>query len=622
MKFLVALTFSLFIWQNLFSAKPNIVIILTDDMGIGDVSAYNKVKSGVTTTHMDNLAAGGMMFTNAHTSSAICSPTRYGLMMGEHPMRVNKLSYQRDYDDVWIKDTSKRTIAGVLKDGGYNTLYVGKWHLGFNIYKEDGTKARGISWNYNENLKIDWSKGVDNGPSQRGFDRSFGHLSSADIAPFKYVENGKFLTDSTYWLKSAGGGKNSAIDTAIARGIADKPWDGTTLVIINPGYTDPNWDFNLIQTTLRDSAVSYIQSAPTDKPFFLYLPLSGPHTPIAPHPIFQKKTAHNYTDFVAEIDSIVGAVVTALKAKGVFENTLIVVTSDNGAPPAWTTTKISGHQGTGILKGVNLRGGKSNIWEGGHRVPFIVHWSNVIKPGTVTDEIVNLQDLYRTVAAIAGVSLDSSEGVDSWNILPALLGNGTDLKLREAQFSVAINGREYCISYKDANGVEWKLVYMKAKNTKVADFSSIPTADFRLFNLTDDIGEGTNLLGNGVSATEKATMELLHRLMVEYRTSGRSNARDPNTAVVSIEGKRLNPKQGRFQMTKTLAIMGGSKLKIPLYGAVLPRLSVEVVDLKGRVLHRGDYRHVADPFFINLPPFATGVVRARLSIPASVSTEF
>ena len=602
-KFFTVFIYVWFFAGNTFAKLANIVVILADDMGFGDVSAYNPDLSAVETKNMDKLAEGGIRFTNAHTSSAICSPTRYGLLTGEHPVRVNKLAFQKEYNDVWLEDSSKRTIADVLKDGGYQTFYVGKWHLGFNIYTTGGAIAEGVAATFNANLHIDWARGLDKGPSQRGFEQAFGHLSSADIPPYLYFENGKFISNTAYWLQGS--------QDAINKNIVDVPSDGTGLNILRSGFTEQDWHFNKIQATLRDKAVSYIENAVNDKPFFLYLPLSGPHTPTTPNALFQEKTPHNYTNYIAEIDGIVGDIVSALKSKGAFDNTLIIVTSDNGAT-SWAN--YSDHRGTGVLDGTKLHGMKCDIWEGGHRVPFIAHWGDVIKSGTVTNELISLQDVYRTVATIAGVKLAKDEGVDSWDILPSLQGDGTDLKIREAQFSASKYGENFCITRKDSTGAEWKLIYLDSIAPH-QEFSQVNKNRLRLYNLSKDVGETKNLLSGGISSEELATIKSLHNLFHKYLIDGYSYPVNTTAVTPDVHKKTLTIKQNTFTAHKVFIASLNGKVRIPINGVHVPLLHVEVTDLRGRVLHSGQYNSVSGSFFVQLPHVAQGVVLARLSVP-------
>lgn len=510
-------------------AKPNFVYILMDDMGIGDVSAYNPDHSVVSTPSIDALAAGGMRFTNAHTSSAVCSPTRYGLMLGEHPARKEDFAsrVQLNYNDVWI-DSSQRTVANVLQDAGYTTGYSGKWHLGYNVFNSAGEVQGGSSMA--DSNEPDWSQGVADHPYDRGFDWAFGHLASADMPPYKYFLNDQWLNlESDYKTR-----------TEMIEELGIRP---------RSGWLDTDWDFYTIQRTIQLKAQEFITDrVEADRPFFLYVPLSAPHNPIVPHEDFQGKSKYAYTDYVLEADHIVGEIVRTLKEEGHFDNTLIIVTSDNGALDAY---RKADHVATGVLDGVALRGEKTNSWEGGHRVPFIAHWGDgsdegsVIKPGAITNDLVNLQDFYRTAAAIAEEPLAETDGVDSWNMLPLLLGDGTPQRLREANFSTSYDPH-FVISKQYENGDEFKLIFGSgtggwgqadvAASVSVdfaQDFETLDLGNMQLFNLDEDIGEENNLLADGLSSEEETVVRQLHTLLRGYMTSGRSNESDPNAVSLS-----------------------------------------------------------------------------------------
>ena len=499
--------------------RPNIVLIMADDLGYGDVSSYNSHLSAVATPNIDALAAAGMRFTNAHTPSAVCSPTRYGLLTGDHNFRIGRPSgVQFDYGDVWVAPTT-RTVAQVLRESGYMTGFVGKWHLGYNVYDSDGRRMTGDPGN--RNLVPDWSRGISDGPSERGFDYSFGHVSSADISPYKYFENGGWVTDRAVWTPRGGGDQIDQYDDSV-----------------RPGWSDPDGDFNAIQRRLQAQALRFInENAGGERPIFLYLALSVPHTPDSPHPDFQGATPHLYTDYVKEVDSIVGQVVLALADAGALDHTLLIFTSDNGANRS--RSNHGDHHGTGVFPdGTPLRGQKADTWEGGHRVPFVARWGDgtvagsTIQPGTVNSELINLLDFTRTAAAIAGAPLLTTEAVDSWNILPALLGDGTDQRIREAQFSVSYGGR-YAIAKKDDNGDEWKLIFSSGSGAGFSNPMGIGVDPSRadlsgdldnlqLYNLATDPGETNNLLSGAMSPDAMATLAELHAILRGYLLSDRS----------------------------------------------------------------------------------------------------
>lgn len=505
--------------------RPNIIFIMADDLGYGDVSAYNP-DAAVTTTHIDNLAANGMMFTNAHTPSAVCSPTRYGVLTGDHPFRANLANrVQFNYGDVWL-DPDQRTIAQMLGESGYATGMVGKWHLGYDVFDSDGNRITGPTTK--RDVEPDWTRGLTGGPADNGFDFTYGHPSSADIPPYKWFSNGQWVSETSAFITKA---------QAIEQGIADRPADDTDMRTLRNGWMDPAWDFNLIHRIEQDQAVGFIhRHAEDDEPFFLYVPLSGPHTPYVPHPDYQGKTPHNYTDFVAEVDGVVGAIYAALQAKGVLGNTLIIVTSDNGADGAGA--RHADHRGTGVMAGTNLRGQKADGWEGGHRVPYIVHWGDgtdtgsTIKRGIKTNEFINLVDFTRTAAALAGVKVEEGEAVDSWDMSAVLLGDGTDLHTRETQFSTSFGGA-FTISRKDQAGNEWKLIFSDGSGRGFSgpkgeiinpdqDFSALDLAQLQLYNIATDPGEQANLLADEVTDAERAVAQELHATLRGYITSGTS----------------------------------------------------------------------------------------------------
>ena len=492
---------------------------MADDLGYGDVSSYNSHLSAVATPNIDALAAAGMRFTNAHTPSAVCSPTRYGLLTGDHNFRIGRPSgVQFDYGDVWVAPTT-RTVAQVLRESGYTTGFVGKWHLGYNVYDAGGQRITGDPGD--RDIVPDWSRGISDGPSERGFDYSFGHVSSADIPPYKYFENGRWVTDRAVWTPRGGGDQIDQRDDSV-----------------RPGWSDPNGDFNAIQRRLQTQALQFVDdNAGRDQPMFLYIALSAPHTPDSPHPGFQGATAHLYTDYVKEVDSVVGHVIRALADTGELDHTLFIFTSDNGANRA--RANHSDHHGSGVFPdGTYLRGQKADTWEGGHRVPFVARWGDgtaagsTIQPGTVNSELINLLDFTRTAAAIAGAPLLPTEAVDSWNILPALLGDGTDQRIREAQFSVSYGGR-YAIAQKDDDGNEWKLIFSSGSGGGFSIPMGIgvdPTRadltgdldNLQLYNLATDPGETNNLLGGTVSPDAMAKLVELHAIMRGYLLSDHS----------------------------------------------------------------------------------------------------
>lgn len=587
---------------------------MADDLGIGDVTTYNPDKSTSQTVHMDALAKAGMKFTNAHTPSAICSPTRYGIMTGDHPVRAGReAEFQTKYNDVYIKKET-RTIGNILKSAGYVTGYVGKWHLGYTVKNADGSIPNGSATD--KNITPDWSKGITNHPGDRGFDYAFGHTSSADIPPYKYFDNNNWIDTQSVWITKT---------EVLADGRADTPADGSNIGTMRSGWADRDWDFNQIQRRLEEKAVEFLKErAGEPEPFFLFLAPSAPHTPHTPHPDIQGKTPHNYTDAVNEVDSMLGAIVAELKTQGILKNTFIVITSDNGANNDSRRINISGkpdHFGTGVLWGVNIKGMKQDAYEGGHRVPFIARWGDgtpegsTIKPGTENNELINLQDLFRTTATMAGATFADSEGVDSWNMLPAFFGNGQVLPVREAQFSISRKGH-WALTKQYPDGSEWKLIFSSGSGGKTGpsgtpvdptkNFASIDINNLQLFNMKTDWVEKTNVLSDGISSIERSITEELYALMNEYLTSGKSNAKDPNTAKVSVFRDRIQNNQ--LALNKVWVDKNSSTININLKSNSSESITISLMDIKGNTLSSKNYTKVKGLLKFKVPEKAKGIM--------------
>ena len=403
------------------------------------------------------------------------------------------------------------------------------------MFDESGGLQTGAATN-RRNLP-DWTRGLAEGPTARGFDYSFGHAASADIPPYNYFESGDWVTSESVWSPGA---SEFGVD------------------FMRPGWRDPDWDPRTVTQTLTGKAVDYIEDRleSSDAPFFLNLSLPSPHSPTSPNPAFQGTTAGQYTDFLGEVDHAVGEVVGAIERMGALDDTLIIFTADNGASENITQLAFNNptHRAAGYIDNVEARGQKFDAYEGGHRVPFIARWGagasgeSTVHPGVVTDELINLQDLYTTAAGLAGESLATDEGVDSYDILPALLGDGADLRIREANFSVSQNG-VVALTRQDDERNEWKLIYSSGGgftggssepggariDENFVDVSPFLSRRMQLYNLTTDPGERSNLfvLG-GVSAEEVALASQMRALMTSYITSGRSapllRIPEPNTS--------------------------------------------------------------------------------------------
>ncbi len=371
--------------------RPNIVFILADDMGYGDLRSYN-AQSKIPTPNMDALASEGMRFTDAHTPSSVCTPTRYGLLTGRYAWRTRlKSGVLWGYDPLLI-EPGRMTIASLLKGHGYATAGIGKWHLGLG----------------NES-KTDYSKLLRPGPNSVGFDYFFGIPASLDMTPYVFVENEGLVEAPTSTIG----------DSEMRRKGGGGFWRG--------GPIAPSFKHEDVLPKITEKAVSFILQQSSAKPFFLYFPLTAPHTPWMPTPGFRGLSgADYYGDFVAQVDASVGQVMRALEAAKLADNTLVILTSDNGAH--WLPEDIEkwGHRAND-----GLRGQKADIWEGGHRVPFIARWPKKIKAGSTSNETICLTDMMATFAAILGQQLPINAGEDSFNILPALLDQKLNQPFRE-----------------------------------------------------------------------------------------------------------------------------------------------------------------------------------------------
>lgn len=469
------------------ATKPNIVYILADDLGYGDCGCYN-LASKIPTPNIDQLARDGIRFTDAHSPSAVCTPTRYGLLTGRYAWRTR---LQRNvigpYSPPLIAE-GRLTVPAMLREQGYATACIGKWHLGWGWPKPD------------ENGKRDFTRPIPDGPTTRGFDTYFG-TDVPNYAPYCFIEN-----DRTVGVPS--------VPAPVGR-------DAFNIA----GLMVPDWKLVDVLPGLEKRAIEQIEkSSKAGKPFFLYLPLTSPHYPVVPAPAFKGKSkVGEYGDFVIQTDHFVGQVLDALKRSGVEGKTLVIFTSDNGPevtgevrPGVYDRLKDYGHASMGAL-----RGAKRDAWEGGHRVPFIARWPGKVAAGTTSDETICHVDLMATLAAHFGINLPAEAGVDSVNILPALLGEKRKSALREAtvhhtaQGKFAIRKGDWVLILAptgDDNGKQGEPPWFRA------DRGHKPHSERgELYNLAEDPGQKQNRY-----ATEPAKVTELASLMERYVTEGRS----------------------------------------------------------------------------------------------------
>ena len=387
--------------------KLNVIYINVDDLGYGDLGVYGATK--VKTPNIDKLASQGIRFTDAHTVSAVCTPSRYAVITGEYPVRNNNLSSAIFDRDSLIIDTNKLTIADVFKQRGYATACIGKWHLGF------GNKR-----------PVDWNKELKPGPLELGFDYYYGVPVLNSHPPFVYVENYKVvgLTEDDPLIY----GKEAKTQPY------PEKWNMWDQKIGGADKAHELYIDNKVGTTLKDKALDYIKEN-SKKPFFLYFATTNIHHPFTPDKRFLGTSdAGRYGDFIHELDWIVGKIMQTLDEEGLTENTLLILTSDNGG-----MLNQGGQDAYAMDHKINgeLLGFKFDAWEGGHRIPFIARWPGHIKPQTVSDALISNVDILATFAAIVNTKIPKGQAVDSQNLL-SVLKNSKD-KTGRSELLIAPN---------------------------------------------------------------------------------------------------------------------------------------------------------------------------------------
>jgi len=457
---------------------PNIIFIMVDDMGIGDTTVYNP-ESKIPTPNMEKLARQGIVFTDAHSPSAVCTPTRYGVLTGRYCWRSRlKRGVLGGYDAPLI-EKDRLTIGGFLKQQGYETACIGKWHVGQDWGLKPG-KTKNRRGGYREE-DIDFSKPIKNGPLHRGFDYFFGTSGCpTDDPPFCFIEN-----DQTVGIPSI----VSPVD----------PADEGRRLIMTPG-----WRHEDVDTTFAAKAINFVEKhveRKPDEPFFLYLVPSVPHIPwLPPDFVKGKSQAGPRGDQVVLADWMLGQIMQTLDRLNISDNTLLIFTSDNGPREG-----VNGHKSAD-----GWRGHKGEIWEGGHRVPFIARWPGKIRPGSKSDQTICLTDLMATCAAILGDKLPPNAGEDSYNILPALLGEKLDRPIREATVHHSGAG-----VFAIRQG-KWKLI-LGSKGGGYHEGGPKEGAPGQLYDLESDPAEKNDLWDKHPDVVER-----LSKLLEKYKKQGYS----------------------------------------------------------------------------------------------------
>lgn len=487
------------------AAMPNIVYILADDLGYGDVGCLN-AESKIPTPNFDSLSREGIIFTDAHSGSAVCTPTRYGILTGRYCWRSRvKSGVLEGYSRALI-DKGRLTVASLLKSHGYRTACIGKWHLGLDWAVTDDRVAGPKN--------VDYGKRMANGPTSLGFDYFFGIPASLDMPPYVYVENDKAVEAATEQIDAS-----------------DKP------AYYRGGPIAPNFKHIDVLPTFTRKAVETIDRHAAEhrsNPLFLYFPLSAPHTPIMPTNEFEGKSrASVYGDFVCQVDWTVGQVMEALERNGMADNTLLIVTSDNGCSPMVDFPKL---HAMGHDPSYHFRGYKADIYEGGHRIPFMARWPGKIRPGSSCDHITCLTDLMATAAEIVGDHLPDNAGEDSVSMLPALLGQAPE-PAREAVVHHSVGG-----AFSIRQG-KWKLEFCAGSGgwsyPKPGEAEKLGLPPIQLYDLESDVGEKQNVQDKHPEVVERLT-----RLMEKYVAEGRSTPGAPQKNEGKVNFWRTGSNEG------------------------------------------------------------------------------
>lgn len=467
--------------------RPSIIYILADDMGYGDLSCLNR-ESKICTTNFDRLARDGMIFTDAHSSSAVCTPSRYSILTGRYSWRSRlKQGVIGGYTPALI-EKGRMTVASMLKEQGYKTACIGKWHLGLDWKRTfDSPEAPPAQ----ETKGINYSAPIKNGPIDYGFDYYFGISASTDMPPFVYIENDKVTELPEYDVEHT--------------------WFDCSK-IVRKAPTAPHFKHEEILPKTTQKVLDTIDQW-AGKPFFIYFPLSAPHAPILPTGEFAGKSGINkYADFVLMCDDVMGKILGKLEENNIKDNTIIIFTSDNGCSPTADFDKLArcGHNPSYVF-----RGHKADIYEGGHRIPLIVKWTNYIKDGSISDEPVCLADFFATAADIVGYSIPDNAAEDSVSNLPIWLGEKHAKPLREAIVHHSFYG-----SFSIRKG-KWKLEMCPGSggwSYPIPGEEAEGSPSIQLYNLEDDISEKNNVYDRYPEVCDELKM-LLRRYIKEGRST-------------------------------------------------------------------------------------------------------
>ena len=486
---------------------PNIIIIYADDLGFGDLSCYNK-NAAYKTPRLDQMAAEGIRFTDAHSPSTICSPSRYGLFSGQQIFRSTGRgggAFEGPSGPSYLKPGTL-TIGQMLKEQGYRTGIFGKWHVGLTWFDKEGKRLRG---GFKNSLLIDYEKSTPliDGPNERGFDESFVTPNCPTTDPlYVYIENG--MVDKP--ASQRHDPENLPNPGGKWRWDNDAGW-------MSPGYEFVNADLLFYEKT-KAFIKDHREKTP-EKPFFAVFSTQIAHAPVLPAEEFNGATkAGPRADFVWELDVLVGRVLDLVKELGIDEETIVMFNADNGAETVHVDWMRQDHKHDASG---GWRGMKRDGWEGGHRVPFIVRWPGKIPAKQVTEQMTNTTDIFATLASVVGVSLPDDAATDSFDMLPVMMGKQEESKsvrphLLTQSFRGQFQIRQGSWKYLDHQGSGGNK-YDTEKMKKYAIAEKAPDAPGQLYDLANDPGETNNLY-----FTEEAKRKELQALLAKLKSSGRS----------------------------------------------------------------------------------------------------
>lgn len=482
---------------------PNILFILTDDLGYGDVACYNP-ESQIPTPNLDLLASEGMRFTDAHSPATVCTPTRYSLLTGRMCFRTGRSRVFSGVGGPCLIEDDRLTLPAMLKTKGYETALFGKWHVGMSFFDQEGKRIekKGL-----EGVKmIDFSRPIGGSPIQYGFDHFYGTACCPTTDwLYAYIEGDRIPVPPT-----------KVVDR---EALPKHPY----CTDCRPGMVAPNFDLEEVDLVFLEKSQKFLKRQVKEKPFFLLHSMQAVHLPSFPAKQFQGKTKSGpHGDFIFQMDWIVGELMKTLENEGLAENTIVMFGSDNGpeVPSVIAMRRDHDHDGASPWRGV-----KRDQWEGGHRTPFIVKWPGVVKSGSVSDEIVSLTDVFATCAAAAKSPFPKSAGEDSFDLTPVLKGTVGEKPLRpytlQQTFAKKLSIRQGDWKYIDHQGSggnnydkkdEWSMGQYALPNTD-------PDAPGQLYNLKDDPGEATNLYSKNHEMVKK-----LNALLEESIRTGRTGS--------------------------------------------------------------------------------------------------